>query len=1075
VATIFTEAFGGTPGTEVAGFTLIRGSLLLHTGGGYATGQDGTDTLIRYDSWSGVRAVVAKTQLKFAAPATGDWQFGLCLFLDDDNFYELRIRTDNNSPPKLSILKVVAGVESTVMAETNGPVLSAGTFVTFELRRNGSTLQAFVDDTQYGGDQTDATLTANWRTGYRWIYYSSNAWHVDDLTMEDFTTEPSPSGRVLQVGTSSYDEDGMRAASIALGRLEISYISPRRLTFREYVSHTEASFRPELEVRLLQGSPRQTDFRGVLKVVRHLADAAGGEYVEYEAWGPRQQAKYVTPSHPDTGALSITWNADPEDDDYDADYADKTIGEILTWYFDTFNEDLRKHRAAPNGDVYVAAELALLDVKPTKFTIRGDFEALVQTLIGFQTVYACLIDHDTGIWHFVDWTASPAKDLSFTSLVTPANQVDDDSSMAYTAVLLRSIRREKVDFRASTEDGGMEPAWSKELEKYYTPFRSQRSSIGCTVNQVIGARIVELAISYERDEVYTNEWQGTTCRFIGGDAAGGEGDTGKLFTIGSNTASSGGLFRVTLTADLTTAPSPGDAVDLTDSDEYVTTDEPNGFKKVHKWYRVADELKRDLFKKSCTTAFLVRLENSNSSIKQRVPLQIEFAMSPGVIAVGLPIVTFGSDTKGAACETPGDYESADLELNAEHWKTTVLERRYPTAGYHGTAYSTDQSRWDGGGPPLPTDWGVMREMIIEDPHYTSEDQNDDVDALLESWLLPRCSKPFAGRHAYRASAGDGVDRDFVNLNTSVTFSSTRRTTGWESGAYIFAHSVTYDYGQELTVLELGSEATFENPEYERLRDGILREGKQSEMERLLETLRDEWECKRDAFVKAAREAIGPICGSQVRVQTTRKVSTSVTKIIRELEREIQILKANKDDEEEITPDPIPDPEPESESSDGGVPAVRDSQGAAWAVDSDGNWRGLTLSGGVVVTGSDGYPILGDPGTPARGPKSHKHYVATKTDWDGVDDTWPLEVTPRLDDPPICYWYDPGSGEAGIYLEGVHYTVAGSTVTFTAPPAASRRTHIHLEVENYRVHRQCRARVDFLRTVGASVSVLADWS
>ncbi len=1072
---LFRERFDGVAGQPVAGFTALAGSPLMYVEGGGAVAQDGQPALLRYDQWCGTADARVRTAVRFGSPATTDRSLSVCLLLDGANFYEARLRTNFNSRPAVSIRKTVAGVETTILAETEIPVLAAGIPVTLELYRLGSTLRVLVDGTQYGADCADADLTGNWRPGYRFENYTSGSWVVDDLEVFDHTDEPSPEGWVLQVGAATFDEAARAAAGIELQAMERSYLGPATLTFVEHCAHTAASFHPEQEVRLLApGSPRPVDFRGLVKRVSRLASGQE-ESVVYTCYDPRLMAKSVVPEHPTTKAFSIVWNAPKDDEDHDAAFAEKTVGQILKWYFDTFAEDLREAKAAPNGAMYVASDFTALTVKPTKLNLRGDFEQVLSTLLAFQPTSAALVDPSDGKWRFVDWTGHPAKDLSFTTFVAPENAIDDDSTQCYTAVAVRSIRREKVPFHLSSADGGLVPAWDRDLEKHWSPARGRRSSLPGTVKTVVAPDTLEIALSWAKDEVFTDEWKGTTFRLTSGAGLGG------AYTIASNTASVDGTYTVVLT-DLTwPVPAAGDSCEVTDDARYATTKDRNGFRKVFTHYQIADLDKREVFKKDCTTGLFVKPTSFGSLERMRVPLKIEFAASPGVVATSLPIVLSGSETKGGGCNSAGDYESADFELTGEHWKTTVLERRWPPAGWHGTAYSTDPARWDGGGPPHPDDWGVRREKVIEDPYYLAESQNEAMDDLLQSWLLAHCDKPFAGRHVYRAGDADGIDRDFVALQRAVTFSSLRRTTGLESGVYIFAHTVTFDFAGDRTILDLGNLASFGSFEYEQLRDAAIANSRLGDVQRLLRELQEREECRRDAPVKLTGADPGPVCGDSVRTKV-RERSTSVTTIIREIEERIRILEKNKADTEEqdVTPPdsgllPPPDTGP-GPPADTPRTTLRDAAGTLWGIDADGNFRVAAASGGAPVPGPEGNLQLGAVGTPVAGGMVHKHVEAYETEtWEtGTARQWVLPFTPALTDPPLVFLRRGPVGDPAYQVRGVDYAIEGNVVTFLRenPPPGSA-TKIHAEVGCHRASRACRVRVDLERAVGASRAALVD--
>ena len=134
--------------------------------------------------------------------------------------------------------------------------------------------------------------------------------------------------------------------AIALEFLETSWEASRRLVFSQKKQHHQADFDEEDKVELLLDGT--TRFLGRIKD-SDLVGEPGAESVRYIAFGLRESAKSVNVTALD-GTPRVVFNAEIIDkEDYNEDFADKKVGEIIKWLICTFGGGLILADVLPVG------------------------------------------------------------------------------------------------------------------------------------------------------------------------------------------------------------------------------------------------------------------------------------------------------------------------------------------------------------------------------------------------------------------------------------------------------------------------------------------------------------------------------------------------------------------------------------------------------------------------------------------------------------------------------------------------------------------------------------------------------
>ncbi|MFO7900721.1 MAG: hypothetical protein R6V58_16875 [Planctomycetota bacterium] len=233
-------------------------------------------------------------------------------------------------------------------------------------------------------------------------------------------------------------------------------------------AHTDADFGVEDEVVFSVDDVAR--FRGRVKRV-DCDGTPNAERVVYTCLGLRELAKDVTVRDPDYGFPRVVFNAPEDDDDYDADRAEMTVGEMIAWLFDEHDSALRAVGAIGEAPAtgYVSAELDALDVVPTKIVLDStDFDAGLVELLRRQRGHRVLADPDTRTFHFERVADLPAKTITYNSTDRPLSALLRPSTAGRaTAVRIVGPRR-PITRTVTLSGGGLEKHWDPGDEADWT-------------------------------------------------------------------------------------------------------------------------------------------------------------------------------------------------------------------------------------------------------------------------------------------------------------------------------------------------------------------------------------------------------------------------------------------------------------------------------------------------------------------------------------------------------------------------------------------------------------------------------
>ena len=268
----------------------------------------------------------------------------------------------------------------------------------------------------------------------------------------------------------------MAAKNISALSLTVSYDAPRQFVFEENCRHYSASYQNEAKVEY-RNAAGTTVFLGRIKGIVK-SGAPGNEAVQYSCFGLRTLAQEVKIVEQSYGIPRVAFNAEQDDEDYDAALSGMTVGEIIQWLFDNHadasavvTKGLREAGviAASPATGYVQAELDLLTAIPPKIALAGDnFDSAMISIMRYQKGWRFIAYPDTQVYHFVkveDLTAATIT-YNYTDYVEKV-QVNPNTSGRATAVKVIGPRK-PTDTALKLSEGGLEESWDVAYEGDWT-------------------------------------------------------------------------------------------------------------------------------------------------------------------------------------------------------------------------------------------------------------------------------------------------------------------------------------------------------------------------------------------------------------------------------------------------------------------------------------------------------------------------------------------------------------------------------------------------------------------------------
>ena len=855
----------------------VLGYGFIYQGGsplGESAPNSDLQTFTLYDRYPGTADYSAKLQVNFNAATTSDRWLDLVARARIDDLttylgwsgYAARVRT-NFGAPTVELFKVLSGVYTSIAPSVpiSGGIIDDHWGDYLKIRCSGSRVWVYWNDAELISVTESAAglIYGNLRVGFAAENGAPGIGvQIRDLVVEDSTDELGLGGRfLLRVGDNWYGQEEMERLDINLQNLSLSYTNATGLTIEVIEPHTDPIWKPneQVELKCWDDDTAQyvVRFKGKMRQRRRLGNV-GNERNEYFASGPREQAKYVMPEHPVTSESAIIWNAEDDEEGFDEDYTGKTVGEMIQFYFDQNLDSLRRVGAIDPNPVttpYVAGELSVLDLVPTRIQIGGSFIAIMDSLMALVPDTMYLVDPATFIWHFINVRTLSATDIEYTGdRIVQMNEFDDDTLELFTAVWIKSSRVEEHEDEASTKGGGLIRDWDRSLEPAWVPSYADRASCTYTVVSVTILDATTASIEIEGDKCYGNEWANCAAKILTGRASPDSAmvlwNTATTLMVEKN----GGIWGPT------EAPQAGDSVRVEDSRINDDATSENGFAYVHKKFRIADESKRNLVKHPCNK---LTGERKIGGYVKPVTMQPTYVGLPGSGVVEAPFQIVQFIPNKGLCDTEGQYNAADVTLNYRWKDVEVRKLRYPAAGFMGTAWSEDLTKWGVEGASAgPDDWGLDREGEIRDDEWNEDTQDEGRRKAAERWLRARMDKPYRGQVLLH-----GLDWTYAVLQVSLTFSTQAQirsaTTGLET-AYILPVSVTYTFMENRTLLALG-DGGFLARSYEELLKAQSQTDAQAKMARILKQIEEFKKCfDRSDQPKAGADSGGSTCSTSVR-------------------------------------------------------------------------------------------------------------------------------------------------------------------------------------------------------------------
>lgn len=525
-------------------------------------------------------------------------------------------------------------------------------------------------------------------------------------------------GVVVGQGSQSYDRgDGWEFTSRALMDAEDEILYPGAVVAVALDGDIVASGRIQAASRKLQP----------------------GEGRAYRLVTARQLAADVLLEHPELHGNSITWNLYADHADYDAAYADTEIGEAIALILDEHADGstgLRAHLAAPPDEdtaPYVQAELDLLTAKVPGMTVSGDPVTAIEQLLAF-TKYLLVIDPATLIWHIVDRTGGTIVQVDLDAThVLGEYTIDPDRN--FTACVVHGSKPETTETTLTSEAlGGLQTTWHSTMQTGRTDELSVKNRDEGLVASIGGGggapTMTPDTVGPPAFSMVQYEW--IKCAVVFNTGA----EAGERYEVTSNTS-----LAFTLVGPWRNGgPAAGD--EFVVEGNAVNGGRDNGHTEVGRRWKLTDE---DLGvpEDACVYA-KVRDGNLQKIVAAKI---VPSSSGSGGLDVMLDLPAIGLVSyPPAAVQEPCDAGGTDLatvEITLPTYSISdprVPRRWFPRDAsdqdaYRGTAFTTDDAKWDGAGTPGRGDPGVMRPLLMDAPSFDgSAEQIAEWDAVFEEML-----------------------------------------------------------------------------------------------------------------------------------------------------------------------------------------------------------------------------------------------------------------------------------------------------------------------------------------------------
>jgi hypothetical protein len=594
--------------------------------------------------------------------------------------------------------------------------------------------------------------------------------------VEVFDTPPGTSDWVLKVAGVEVDT---AAEKVSLRRLSNSWLHGRVFTFAQAVSHTEGAWHEGQEVELFCRGARV--FLGDV-MERRLVGAPGAEEAVYTCRDIRARAERVNVTDPVSLAPRVVFNAPGGDREHFDAQCGLTVGEIVAWLFDTFEDALVAAGAAEAGmPACQIDEIEGLDAAPPKLVLANlDFDAALREVLAYEPDVMLAWDPATEVYRFRRLSGLAAADVTYnsvdralSSLVTP--------TVEGRATAYKIVGREAHNTRSAyLSEGELEEYWGGralttaavtagsavvipvdntaffEAQDRITVGGGATGETTTVISVTYGASVrADLTKSHAAGTVVSNKnWiedHWTIAKALGprdsdaGAATGGQAgtlvDTNKNWAANRWLSAEVTLFKsnliqkraVTDSTATTLTVTPNWLVAPAEGDAYSIRVGVSRYRYVYSRYRVTDTDKRKISEIVPDPETLAPLPGlALVSRRPRVWRELAsgawyvapvvFDYTNGVFTSVTPMADGNMTSEGAATAAP------DVRLDYSYLGVPSVVR-YPSSGWTGTAYS---------------EAGVERERVRYVDDFAKSEDAPQYAALAEKLLWPLADVAWRG-------------------------------------------------------------------------------------------------------------------------------------------------------------------------------------------------------------------------------------------------------------------------------------------------------------------------------------------
>lgn len=706
---------------------------------------------------------------------------------------------------------------------------------------------------------------------------------VDDFVGEDFQDE-APTGDLswedglgMVINGTYYSRDQLSAMGVVDVEARQGYTTAPSIVIRDNREFHDPAFRGGEDVIVTYNTKAYA--WGIIRDRVHYGNPPEGN--EYTLRSPKDLARGVPIVDPTTNAGTVFFNVDPENEYYQSDLANMSIGDILEWLFDNHLEGqdgLRAKLAAPgDGTAYtIPAALYTFGTELGTLTVSGDFTQAVEQILFYARSYGWFVDPDTRQHYFHKRSDSPTEIIDCQQHHAKA-VMKKVPSKNRTAVLIHGGKPEIEYETWSLSDGTLEAGWDQSVgalgsDAWHQALtdkgidNSTIGTLGIVFYQGANRLYIDPVTGRENDFIMTaGEWRGTNLNIVDGPAAPTtlrilDNSTSRIYffadTWPNGTPSNGDSFWIVGTRDNA----------LSDDD----TEHANAFAEMFKLYQ-SPTAGKTLATGECIQAKQTTPLAGGGSTVQNLAGQVTGTMkvyfsTPTVQPIGL-INRFPQQQTIAVC-IPGNATGIDstgpgiqdLEVQVPVLSQSVPKLRVPATGFRGTAYSHDSANWNGGGDYTPgRDDGVQDVLVIHDPSYQYPSvQDTDYTAFADEVLDALGSLCVEAQ----ITVEDVLDDRFDGLDKKITLYDTgKRTTGYETSTDLWVMEVRWNFARSTTTLLCGTQASYQGLDLEALRKVYVDNARIKNFREQLKAYQKMKDCLKESFA-FAQQAMHPRHGNE---------------------------------------------------------------------------------------------------------------------------------------------------------------------------------------------------------------------